>query len=160
MSTRQPFADPHRPRDRRLISLLARADQAVRDLQRRAASICRSGNLEILGFRRSQLEELNSLLSHGAQVLDGRLYTLDGSHRVEEAGPDADEPITFFAAYRACSRALCAAMKESARLADSTSTLGLRELIIQLEKQLWMIDEPDRSRGREDRRAVSLFLSC
>jgi len=168
MSSRHPSSDPKRPRERRLIALLGRADAALQDLRVRAASICQSGNLGILGFRGEQLEELKALLHRGNQLLDGRIYTLDGSRGRDPVAPQDEnfsrnaivEPITFFASYRGCCRALCAAMKEAVRLEDSTSALLLRDLILKLEKQLWMIDVPDRGRGLDERRAVSLFLSC
>jgi len=168
MSTRPSLVEIKRPRERRLIALLGRADMALQDLRMRAASICQSGNLGILGFRREQLEELKALLHRGGQLLDERIYTLDGARGRDAAAPQEEsfsrnaivEPITFFGSYRACCRALCAAMKEAVRLEDSSSALLLRDLILKLEKQLWMIDVPDRTRGLDESRAVSLFLSC
>lgn len=168
MSTRHRFSEPKPPRERRLISLLGRADAALQGLGVRAASICQTGYLGILGFRREQLEELKALLHRGDQLLNERIYTLDGSRARDPAAPQGEnfsrnpvvEPITFFSSYRACCRALCAAMKEAVRLEDSTSALLLRDLILRLEKQLWTIDVPERTRGLDESRAVSLFLSC
>jgi len=168
MAARSAFAETRRRPEVRFIAQLAKADGALRELHARAASICESGNLEILGFRREQLDTLCDLLSHGYQLLDGRITALDGgrppARRPQQAAAFSRnaivEPITFLASYRSCCRILCAAMREAMGLQDSASVLLLRDLILRLEKQLWMIDVPARNRGLDDSRAVALFLSC
>jgi hypothetical protein len=168
MSTRIPSPETRRRPEARFVAQLTKADGALRELHARSASICESGNLEILGFRREQLDTLCDLLSHGYQLVDGRIRVLDGGrpagHRPPETGAFSRnaivEPITFFASYRACCRTLCTAMREAIRLQDQSSVLLLRDLILRLEKQLWVIDVPARNRGLDDSRAVALFLSC
>jgi hypothetical protein len=168
MTARSSFAASRRRPEARFIAQLARADGALRELHARAASICESGNLEILGFRREQLDSLSALLSHGYQLVDGRITALDGGRppepRVQETNAFSRnaivEPITFLASYRSCCRILCAAMREAMGLHDQASALLLRDLILRLEKQLWVIDTPARNRGLDDNRAVALFLTC
>jgi hypothetical protein len=168
VTVRSPFAESRRRPEARFIAQLAKADGALRELHARAASICESGNLEILGFRRDQLDTLCDLLSRGYQLVDGRLTALDGGRRPAPRVHGKDgfsrnaivEPITFLAAYRSCCRILCAAMREAMGLQDQASVLLLRDLILRLEKQLWVIDTPARNRGLDDRRAVALFLTC
>jgi hypothetical protein len=168
MSSRHPCADHRRRPEALLVAQLSKADIALRELHARAASICESGNLEILGFRREQLDTLCDQLSHGYQLVDSRISALDGgraaAHRHREGETFSRnamvEPITFLASYRSCCRALCAAMREAMLVPDQSSVLMLRDLILRLEKQLWMIDVPARYRGFDDSRAVALFLSC
>jgi hypothetical protein len=168
MNSRASFGDHRKRTDLRFISFLSKADGALRELHARAASICETGNLEILGFRREQLDTLCDVLSRGYQVLDRRIAELDGHRIRNELRRSADgftqnailEPIGFFACYRSCCRSLCTAMKEAMRLGNSPAVLMLRALILQLEKQLWMFDAPARNHGMDDSRAVALFLSC
>lgn len=168
MSPRRPVAESRRRPEAVFIEPLTEADRALRELHAQAASLCESGNLEVLGLRRDQLDALCDLLSRGHQLVAGRIAALGGgrlrARRPRE--PEAfslnttAEPVPFFSSYRAGCRILCAAMQEALRLQDEISVLLLRELILRLEKQLWMIDVSSRNRGFDDSRAVARFLSC
>jgi hypothetical protein len=147
---------------------LARASEVLAELNARTESISSSRNLEILGFSRQHLEAINDLLTRGHRAVDRRITELEGggdarvvqARRYDFSRNAIMEPITFFASYRSCCRALCTAMRSAIAASDSVTTLLLRDLIMSLEKELWLIDAPERNRGLEDSRAVALFLSC
>jgi hypothetical protein len=150
----------------KIAELLMKADKAVQELHARTESIHSSEKLENLGFSRQHLKSLCDVLSRGTQVIETRIEELAGKgiylppNSVNKPDNEITEPITFLGSYRNCSRVLCSAMKEAMNLPDSTSAIILRELIMLLEKQLWMIDDPFRNRGVDDSRSVALFLSC
>jgi hypothetical protein len=147
---------------------LVKASEALAELNARTESIDNSGNLEILGFSRQHLKALRDLLTRGTRVVERRIAELEGGaqarysqgRRYDFSRNAIMEPITFFASYRGCCRALCAAMKVAMASADSATVLLLRDIVLRLEKELWMIDAPERNRGVDDSRAVALFLSC
>jgi hypothetical protein len=168
MSTRTTSASTTQRDGLKIADCLVKASEALAELNARTESIDNSGNLEILGFSWQHLKTLRDLLTRGTRVVDRRVAELeggDGSRVMPTRGFEFSrnaimEPITFFASYRACCRALCSAMKVAMAASDSTTVLLVRDLVLRLEKELWMIDSPERNRGADDIRAVALFLSC
>jgi hypothetical protein len=152
----------------KIADCLVKASEALAELNARTENIDNSGNLEILGFSRQHLKTLRDLLTRGTRVVDRRIAELEGganarlmpTHRLDSSRNAIMEPIKFFASYRACCRALCSAMKVAMAGCDSATVLMLRDIVLRLEKELWMIDAPERNRGVDDSRAVALFLSC
>ncbi len=152
----------------KIADCLVKASETLAELNARTESMDNAGNLEILGFSRQHLKTLRDLLTHGTRVVDRRIAELEGgdsarvgpSRRFDFSRNAIMEPIKFFASYRACCRALCSAMKVAMAGCDSATVLLLRDIVLRLEKELWMIDAPERNRGVDDSRAVALFLSC
>jgi DNA-binding ferritin-like protein len=62
--------------------------------------------------------------------------------------------------YRRCCRRLCRALGEARKVSDASTVAVLGEIILKLEKQLWLIDKPRHDPGTERYRSVSLFLTC
>ena len=144
--------------------LLLQAHRSLLELRSLTETICESDRFEDLEFRADELHSLCSMLAEGAVLLEGRARILGFADGLS-GSPGSSfhphvNPETLLGAYRGCCRRLCAAMKEAIRIADGTSVALLRELILRLEKQLWVIDAPSRTFGVEDSRAVSLFRSC
>jgi hypothetical protein len=152
----------------KMADCLVKAGESLAELNARTESLDNSGNLEILGFSRQHLKALRDLLTRGMRVVDRRIANLEGgrggrvspTRRYDFSRNAIMEPIHFFASYRACCRALCSAMKLAMAGADSATVLLLRDIVLGLEKELWLIDAPERNRGVDDSRAVALFLSC
>jgi hypothetical protein len=152
----------------KLADSLVKASEALAELNARTDSMKSSGNLDILGFSRQRLKALSDLLTRGTRVVDRRIAELEGAaearvvptRRYDFSRSAVMEPVTFFSSYRASCRALCSAMKVAMGYSDSATVLMVRDIVLQLEKELWMIDAPERNRGVDDSRAVALFLSC
>jgi hypothetical protein len=148
--------------DGRKTKLLLKADEAVHELHARTESIHSSEKLDVLGFSRPNLKSLCDDVSRGTQWIETRIAEVSGKG-IYSPPSSVNKPyneIDFLGSCRTCCRFLCNAMKEAMNLPISTSAVVLRELIMLLEKQLWMVDDPFRNRGLEDSRAVALFLSC
>jgi DNA-binding ferritin-like protein len=62
--------------------------------------------------------------------------------------------------YRDCCRSLCKALNESLRASDWATGALLSDLVLRLEKQLWLMDTSPHNRGVGSCRSVSLFLTC
>jgi hypothetical protein len=72
----------------------------------------------------------------------------------------AGDPANFLPGNRACCRRLCRALRDALRVSDGSTGATLSELVLRLEKQLWLIDTPSHPRGIDACRSVSLFLAC
>ena len=151
-----------------LVALLREAQGALMTLRTLTDRECRSSNLRAIGFRENELRFLCAVLADGSFVLHRRAIALGAAFEAEAApargetdsGNAEVEPLALIGAYRKCCRRLCDAIKEAVRISDPESISMLRELILRLEKQLWVIDLPSRNCGVGDSRAVALFLSC
>jgi hypothetical protein len=144
--------------------LLSQAHRSLLDLRALAEQICEYDRFEDLEFRAAELRSLCSMLAEGSVELARRAKSLGFADelppRPGSRGTLHVNPVTLLAAYRGSCRRLCAAMKEAIRISDGVSVAMLRELILRLERQLWVIDAPSRTFGIEDSRAVALFLAC
>jgi hypothetical protein len=144
--------------------LLLQAHRSLLELRALAEQVCESERFESLEFRGDELRSLCSMLTEGSILLARRARALGFEDELSPAPGGSFSPVigpeTLLASYRACCRRLCGAMKEAIRISDSSSVALLRDLILRLEKQLWVIDAPSRTFGVDDSRAIALFLSC
>jgi hypothetical protein len=149
-----------------LVDLLAKAEAALALLRERTRQLVSLGNSAPHGFSPGQLETLCTILDEGRSRVHRRLVDFVGE--CDQAGPSADShspvnienPLMFLGDYRACCRRLCKAMKEALRISDATTGAVLSDLMLRLEKQLWLMDTPRLSSGTEPYRSISLFLTC
>jgi hypothetical protein len=149
-----------------LIELLARAGSSLTYLRERAGSLVTKQGPLILGFCPRQMWTLCGILDEGRANLQRRLEGLLGPGGQVEFSADSnptgamDNPAAFMAEYRGCCRRLCKALNEARRISDVSSCAMLSELVLRLEKQLWLMDTPEHDPGTERYRSVSLFLTC
>jgi hypothetical protein len=149
-----------------LIELLARAGSSLAYFRERAGALVTQEGPLILGFCPRQMWTLCGILDEGRGRLQRRLEGLLGPGGHVEFSTDSnpagasDNPAAFMAEYRGCCRRLCKALNEARRISDAASCAMLSELVLRLEKQLWLMDTPERDPGTERYRSVSLFLTC
>jgi hypothetical protein len=151
----------------RLVRSLRQVGTDLRMLEIRARRAEGSGELSRLDFCPKQIGRLRLILSEGRTAVVRRAGELGEALSEHNAGEGADvspsieagDPTAFLAAYRACCRRVCGALREAIDNRDSLTGAMLSGLVLKLEKQLWLIDTA-RNRGADDWRSVSLFLAC
>jgi hypothetical protein len=157
-----------------LAKLRAAAAQSRRNLDRSMAGVVR--------FSQNEIERLCAVIQRGWEAILRRLIELmphdaescaarwaavlrKSLAEAETTGGRDDvsdafcfDPRSLLATYRATCRALCVALEKARHLPDAETASLLSGLLSGLEKQLWLLDSPDRRQiGRP---TVSLFLSC
>ncbi|HEY1791651.1 MAG TPA: hypothetical protein VGG34_01930 [Opitutaceae bacterium] len=143
--------------------LLSAAQAALLELRAVSERICESGRLEEFELRPAEMRSLCRLLAEGSILISKRADRLGVPHEIflqDDFAPAQVDPLALITAYRTCCRLLCRTMKVSLRMSDNETALLLRNFVMSLEKQLWVIDAPSRTHGSDDSRAVSLFLAC
>jgi hypothetical protein len=126
----------------------------------------------VLAFSPSALDRLCAVIRDGCRALAVRMGELQPAASAPMAADTAArekipagavtmavDPASLLVAYRACGRALCAALVEARRIADAHTAAVLAGVVHRLEKQLWLLDAP-RSRERVGLPTIHLFLSC
>jgi hypothetical protein len=162
------LADIGKGENSTLGDLLCNAASAMADLQAQAERICSSGRAEELEFSHRHLEGLCSFLGRGLAEIRKRMPEDDAILGLDSGGRGFElraqdlpsEPVELLSAYRASCRCLCKAMRQSVLGSNRQLTSILSELIVNLEKQLWVIDAPSRNYGAYEVRSVALFRSC
>lgn len=149
-----------------LVPLLSQADAALGHLRDRAEKIMALEDAVSLGFCPRQMKTLCAILDYGRGRIHRRLAIMSGTVVAEGESPSSNppfgvaSPVAFMAEYRACCRLLCSALRESRRISSSPTVAMLSDLVLRLEKQLWVMDSPKHDPGSEPYRTVSLFLTC
>jgi hypothetical protein len=112
------------------------------------------------------IQALRPTLAEGCAALCRRLVALGHPASTLPATPaDSDRPTDAGAgaalnAYRPCFVRLGKALREARRLSDEATMAVLSQLIIRLEKHLWLFDLPLAERRAVDWSAVNLFSLC
>jgi hypothetical protein len=162
----QPTANVSPVSNDALVYLLVHAGSSLAHLRERAAKVMTVDGPLVLGFCPRQMKTLCDILDEGQARIQRRLAGLVGPGAALEATEDSDirgkseDPISFMAEYRACCRRLCKGLNESLRISDAPSGAMLSELVLRLEKQLWLMDSPKHDPGSDRYRSVSIFLTC
>jgi hypothetical protein len=151
-------------KEEELIRLLAQASSALGRLRDRATRFASLADPVAAGFCPSELRTLCAILDHGRGRIDRRLAILKAGAQVAPADSDPPcataDPLSFMAEYRGCCRLLCRALNEALRIPNAAAGSMLSDFILQLEKQLWLMDSPKQDSGPDRYRSVSLFLTC
>ena len=145
-----------------MVMLEDAADELLR-LQECAAGIAAAPETTV--FCPQQLRVLRDVLDGGREAIGARMEIL-GGHRPAtnlSAGQRAQRKIrsrALMRAYGKCSHQLCRVQQEARRISDGTTAAMLSDLILRMEKQLWLLDAQSQQRAPATRRVVSFFFSC
>lgn len=148
-----------------LMIMLEDASDELLSLEECAAGIAEASEATI--FCPRQLQNLRAVLERGREAIATRMAVLGGpratttlaSHRASRRESRKIRPRALMRAYGKCSHQLCRVAQEARRIADSATAAVLSDLILQTEKQLWLLDAPSRQREPASRRVVSFFFS-
>lgn len=151
-----------------LLDALLGVSESLEGLRIRAENAREHDELSVLGFCPDQMTRLCEILDNGRARIMGRITALGVALHPGEEGLGTEirlpekmgNPVAFLGAYRGCCRRLSQAMRQALRDSDAATNAILAQLAMLLEKQLWLIDLPQYSRGIDDRRSVRLFLAC
>ncbi len=148
-----------------MVMLEDAADELLR-LQECAAGIAEAPETTV--FCPEQLRKLRDVLERGREAIAARMVILGGPRPgLRPASLSADRrdrrkirPRALMRTYGKCSHQLCRVVQEARRISDATTAAMLSELILQMEKQLWLLDAPSQQHAPATRRVVSFFFSC
>jgi hypothetical protein len=165
MFSNQPFTTGKTaPASQGLPVHLWEVNAALASLRLQMERVQASPELSGLGFNPRQVAKLCAILDQGRGSILRRIADSGDAVTAEkqEAGlsQPADDPANFLPGYRAGCRRLCRALRDALRVSDGSAGATLSELVLRLEKQLWLIDTPSHYRGIDACRSVSLFLTC
>ncbi len=154
--------------DEGLTELLGDALADLRRLQTRTEFIAITAGDARGRVRRPPIEALCSTLEQGCTEISTRMNALGHAPPATRATPRHGStrgasplsPHAVTKACRSCFRHLCGALREARRISDTQTAAVLIQLVLSLEKQLWLLGPPLRERGASDWRAVNLFSHC
>jgi hypothetical protein len=166
MASPQPESDKARLPSEPLHSLLGQADTLLEHLRRRAENILGLEDPTSIGFYPRQLKTLCGIIDQGRARIQLHVETRDLATGRDDEAPDRGpttpmaDPIAFMAEYRASCRLLCRALSEALRTANAPTGAMLSDLVLRLEKQLWLVGPKKKDTGSDRYSSVSLFLTC
>jgi len=151
-----------------LTAMLEDASEELLRLRECTASLAESPESTV--FCPRQLQSLRSELDRGRGLIAARMAALGGSRSegaaaaigtaAKKAEPRKVRARTLMRTYGKCSHQLCRVVQEARRISDSTTAAMLSDLILRMEKQLWLLDAPSQQREPASRRVVAFYFSC
>jgi hypothetical protein len=166
MAPHQPIAHGAPVPSGELLRLLRRADESLGQLTERALAVVALDDPVSMGFCPKQMQSLCRMLGNSRARIQGHILNIEGPAASGNESPGSSpplgkmDPISFIAKYRASCRMLCEALNEARRASQAPAGAMLSDIILRLEKQLWIMDSPKQTRRTDQYRSVSLFLAC
>jgi hypothetical protein len=147
------------------VALLRQVAASLGNLELRASGASLATETGALGFCPRQMRALGEILGRARQRIAARIAQLGGAGSRDPLGAparpgDVADPVAFMIEYRDCCRRLCRALNEALRAEDPATGAMLSELVMRLEKHLWLMDTSTHDRGAASCRSVSLLLTC
>jgi hypothetical protein len=167
MATARVIGNKATPPNPGLSLLLRQANSALARLKQRADKAMALKDPVAAGFSPRQIKTLCGIIDEGRRRIRRCLDAEDDPAIL--AGDESPEfvpttgmgdPASFMAQYRFSCRLLCRALNEALSAADARVGAMLSDLVLRLEKQLWLMDTHGTNHGSDRHRSVSLFLTC